>query len=82
MEMFEITGIEIEYSKLPKNRSNSMHPEAIRYRRAFARMNNALEGIIPNKKDKEFMDRIPLDISKEDFKEAVLRRLIERKDEL
>lgn len=79
--MIDITGIAIDYSKLPKDRNSSMHPEAVKYRRAFARMNNALEGIILNKKDREFMDNIPLDISDDDFKQAVLKRLVERRNE-
>lgn len=80
--MNQITGIEVNFSKLPKNRSGSMHPEAVRYRKAFARANNALEGVILNENDKKFMDDTPLDISNDDFKKSVLKRLAERRNEL
>lgn len=81
MNINQITGIEVNYTKLPKGRSNSMHPEAVKYRKAFARINNALEGVVLNDNDKKFMDNIPLDISNDDFKKAVLARLTERRNE-
>lgn len=73
LTMREIVGIDVDYSQLPADYNSSMHPEAVKYRRALARASNAIEGIILSNADKAFMDSIPLlDISDEDFKIAVL----------
>lgn len=75
MNMQEIVGIDIDYSKLPKDWLNSKHPEAIKFRAAHARASNAIEGVVLSQADKDFMDSIPLDISKADFKKAVLKHI-------
>ncbi len=69
------TGININYNELPTNINSSMHPEAIKYRRASARISNAIEGVVLSKEDKNFMDNIPVGMSKQAFKQAVLNHL-------
>lgn len=71
----QITGIQLDYTQLPRDYLSSIHPEAVKFRRAYARANNAIEGVILSHDDKRFMDSIPLTLSKEDFKKAVLHHI-------
>lgn len=75
LTMREITGIDINYSQLPKDYNSSMHPEAVKYRRALARASNAIEGVILTNEDKAFMDSVPLGISQEDFTKLAMAYL-------
>lgn len=72
MKTQKITGIDIDFSLLPSDYNTSRHPEAIKYRRALARASNAIEGVILNEKDRDFIDNIPLDTPKDIFKKQVL----------
>lgn len=76
MNMKEIVGIEVDYSQLPRDRNTSMHPEAVKYRRALARASNAIEGVILTTEDKKFMDSIPVGMPKDEFKKAVMKHII------
>lgn len=78
----DITGITIDYSKLPKNHSSSMHPEAVKYRRAFARMSNAIEGVILTDSDRAFMDSIKPGMPRDEFRQRVMDRLKARREEM
>ena len=49
--------------------------EAIKYRRAYARANNAIEGVVLSETDRRFMDSISVGMSKTDFTKAVLNHL-------
>ncbi len=73
--MNNITGIAINYHQLPNNIGSSMSNEAVQYRRASARMSNAIEGVVLTDDDKKFMDNIPVGMSKQDFKQAVLNHI-------
>lgn len=81
MKITEITGITIDYSKLPKNYSSSMHPEAVKYRRALARASNAIEGVILSESDKAFMDSIKPGMPRDEFRQRVMDRLKARREE-
>ncbi|WP_019673151.1 hypothetical protein [Psychrobacter lutiphocae] len=78
MNMKEIIGIEVDYSQLPRDRNTSMHPEAVKYRRALARASNAIEGVILTEEDKKFLDSIPNNLSKEKIKKLVLKNIHSR----
>ncbi len=71
----QITGIELNHAKLPKNHLLSKNVDAVNYRRAFARANNAIEGVILSTEDKNFMNNIPVGMPKAEFKQAVLKHL-------
>ena len=75
MNMTEVIGFSVDYNNLPKDRNSSMHPEAVKYRRALARASNAIEGVVLSEKDKAFMDSVPLGMPKDDFKRAVLNHI-------
>lgn len=77
--MQEITGIKIDYSQLPKDRSSSKHPEAIKYRKALARASNAIEGVILTEADKAFMDSIPLGMPKDKFIQSAIKHIISQR---
>lgn len=47
----------------------------IKFLRAFARANNAIEGVVLSKKDKSFMDNIDPKIDKQAFRELVLNHI-------
>lgn len=47
----------------------------IEFLRAFARANNAIEGVVLSNKDKVFMDNIDLQIDKQAFKILVLNHI-------
>lgn len=79
LTMREITGIDIDYSQLPKDYNSSMHPEAVKYRTALARASNAIEGVILTEEDKAFLDSIPLDLDEQKLKEAILNHLASQK---
>ena len=79
MNMKEIIGFSVDYANLPKDRNSSMHPEAVKYRRALARASNAIEGVVLSDEDKAFMDNIPLGMSKNDFKKAVLNHIYSKR---
>ena len=81
MNMKEIIGIEVDYNQLPKNRSTSMHPEAVKYRISLARASNAIEGVILTEADKKFMDSIPVGMPKDEFKKAVIKHIISQRKE-
>ena len=74
-QLSHITGIEVDYTKLPKDRFISHELEAVKYRRAYARANNAIEGVVLSDDDKRFMDSIPVGMSKVEFKQAVLNHI-------
>ncbi len=73
----KITGIDLDYANIPPNidLDNSMHPIAVKYRKALARASNAIEGVILTAEDMEFMDSISPDISDKQFKEMVIKHL-------
>lgn len=71
-QLSHITGIEVDYSRLKADRFSSASLEAVKYRRAYARANNAIEGVVLSEADKHFMDHIPAKMSKTDFTQAVL----------
>lgn len=75
--MQDIIGIDYDVSLIAKNKDvlRSTHSEAVKYRQALARASNAIEGVVLTQADKAFMDSIALDISKEDFKVALLHHL-------
>lgn len=75
LTMREITGIDIDYSQLPEDYNSSMHPEAVKYRRALARASNAIEGVILTDEDKAFMASVPLGTSQEDFAKLAMTYL-------
>ncbi|MFW2177969.1 MULTISPECIES: hypothetical protein [unclassified Moraxella] len=78
-----ITGLTIDYTQLskvsPKQLTADMTAQSINYRRAFARANNAIEGVILSNEDKKFMDNIPLAMPKNAFKKAVLAHLASKR---
>ena len=63
------------YRSLNNDRFSSNTIEAIKYRRAYARANNAIEGVVLSETDRRFMDSIPVGMSKTDFTKAVLNHL-------
>lgn len=74
-QLSHITGIEVDFTNLSNDRFSSNSSEAIKYRRAYARANNAIEGVVLSEADKKFMDSIPLGMSKTDFTKAVLNHI-------
>lgn len=75
--MQDIIGIDYDVSLIAKNKDvlRTSHSEAVKYRQAIARASNAIEGVILTPEDKAFMNGIGLDISKEDFKVALVNHL-------
>ena len=63
-QLSHITGIEVDYNNLNNDRFSSNTIEAIKYRRAYARANNAIEGVVLSETDRRFMDSIPVGMSK------------------
>lgn len=55
------------------SKSNQLND--LQFLRAFARANNAIEGVILSEKDKAFMDTIDPKIDREVFKELVLNHI-------
>ena len=74
-QLSHITGIEVDYNNLNNDRFSSNTIEAIKFRRAYARANNAIEGVVLSETDRRFMDSIPVGMSKTDFTKAVLNHL-------
>lgn len=68
-------GYRSDYNNLNNDRFSSNTIEAIKYRRAYARANNAIEGVVLSETDRRFMDSIPVGMSKTDFTKAVLNHL-------
>lgn len=75
-QLSHITGIEVDYNNLNNDRFSSNTIEAIKYRRAYAMANNAIEGVVLSETDRRFMDSIPVGMSKTDFTKAVLNHLL------
>ena len=75
MTMREITGIEIDFDNLAKDWRSSKLKDAVRYRQAWARASNAIEGVVFSDEDKKFIDSIAVDMPKEAVKQAVLNHL-------
>ena len=75
--MQDIIDIDYDVSLIAKNKDvlRASHSEAVKYQQALARASNAIEGVILTAEDKAFMDSIALDISKEDFKVALVNHL-------
>lgn len=74
-QLSHITGIKVDFNNLNNDRFSSNSDEAIKYRRAYARANNAIEGVVLSEADRKFMDNIPLGMSKTDFTKAVLNHI-------
>ena len=79
MKKQNITGIDIDFSRLPSDYNSSKHPEAVKYRRALARASNAIEGVVLTEQDRDFIDNIPLNTPKDDFKKAVLNHIFSKR---
>ncbi len=71
MNIQQITGIKLTHATDPRDRYSN-NEESMKFRRAFARASNAIEGVVLSDKDKAFMDNIDMSMSKADFKKAVL----------
>lgn len=50
-QLSHITGIEVNYNNLNNDRFSSNTIEAIKYCRAYARANNAIEGVVLSETD-------------------------------
>lgn len=74
-QLSHITGIEVDFNNLSNDRFSSNSDEAIKYRRAYARANNAIEGVVLSEADRKFMDNIPLGMPKTEFTKAVLNHI-------
>ncbi|MDO5652403.1 MAG: hypothetical protein Q4G13_09805 [Moraxella sp.] len=79
MNMQEITGIKVDYSQLPADYNSSMHPEAVKYRKALARASNAIEGVVLTDNDKAFMDSIPVGMPKDEFIKVMMKYILSQR---
>ncbi len=79
MSIEEIVGFKLAHSDDPNDRYSD-NEESMKFRRAFARVSNAIEGYVLSDRDRAFMDKIDMTMSKAAFKKALLahHNIIER----